>query len=91
MYARIRVVSTGVLTPSHAHRFPAPDPISFMVAVEPLYFAVLPGSVVPTILVIVAVATIAGAFVVPFVTKRLKAVADDVRAEIAAQNTRKSQ
>ena len=62
-----------------------------MVAVEPLHFGVLPGSVVPTILVIVAVATIAGAFVVPFVTKRLMAVADDVRAEIAGQHARKSQ
>ncbi|KAI1790997.1 hypothetical protein LXA43DRAFT_458956 [Ganoderma leucocontextum] len=90
-YARIRVVSTGVLTPSHAHRFPTLDPVLFMVVVEPLHFGVLPGSVVPTILSIVTVAAIAGAFVVPFVTKRLMAIADNVRAEIASQKVRKSQ
>ena len=62
-----------------------------MVAVEPLHFGVLPGSVVPTVLAILVVATMAGAFVVPFVTKRLVAVADGVRAEIASQSERKSQ
>ncbi|PIL31229.1 hypothetical protein GSI_05927 [Ganoderma sinense ZZ0214-1] len=90
-YARIRVVSTGVLTPSHAHRFSTPDPVLFMVAVEPLHFGVLPGSVVPTIFAIVAVAAVAGAFVVPFVTKHLIPVADDVKEEIAGQQVRKMQ
>ena len=91
MYARIRVVSPGVLTPSHAQRFRTPDPVLFMVAVEPLHFGVLPGSVVPTIFAIISVAAVAGAFVVPFVTRRLVAVADDVRAELKSQQVRKSQ
>ena len=92
MYARIRAVSTGVITPSHAHRYryPTLDPVKFMVAVEPLHFGALPGSVVPTILAIVAAAAVAGAFVVPSVTRRLVAVADDVRTEIASQRERKS-
>ena len=90
-YARIRVISSGVLTPSHAHRHPTLDPVSFMVAVEPLYFGVLPASVVPTVLTIVAAAVVGGLFVVPFVTKRLMAIADEVRAEISRAHARKSQ
>ena len=90
-YARIRVISSGVLTPSHAHRHRTLDPVSFMIAVEPLYFGVLPASVVPTVLTVVAVAVVGGLFVVPFVTKRLMAIADEVRAEISRAHARKLQ
>ncbi|EJF67388.1 hypothetical protein DICSQDRAFT_47923 [Dichomitus squalens LYAD-421 SS1] len=90
-YARIRVISSGVLTPSHAHRHLTLDPVSFMVAVEPLYLGVLPTSVVPTILAIVAVTTLAGWLVVPFITEHLMAIAGQIKAEIPSGSDRKSQ
>ncbi|TBU26792.1 hypothetical protein BD311DRAFT_866514 [Dichomitus squalens] len=90
-YARIRVINSGVLTPSHAHRYLILDPVSFVVAVEPLYLGVLPKSVVPTVFAIVAITTLAGWLVVPFVTKHLMAIAGQVKAEISSGSDRKSQ
>ncbi|KAH9934082.1 uncharacterized protein BXZ73DRAFT_100920 [Epithele typhae] len=81
-FARVRVVSTGVLTPSAdgAHARRAREPVSFVVRVEPLYFGVLPGSVVPVVLLLLAVAAAAGFVVRPVVQRRLEEVAGAVRA-----------
>ena len=83
-YARIRVVDTGVLTPAS----PAGDnttitaePVSFIVTLEPLYFGVLPGSVVPTVIMLVVVAAVAATFVVPVVSRHLTKIAESMRVD----------
>ena len=58
--------------------------MSFIVTAEPLHFGVLPATVVPTVLMLVAVAVGAVAFVLPTVSKYLTAMADAVREEAAS-------
>ena len=86
MFARIRAIDTGVPTP-----FPAGNnasarhkaEVAFIVVVEPLHFGVLPATVVPAVLMLMAVAVGAATLVLPTVSKYLNAMADAVREEIA--------
>ena len=91
--ARIRVVDAGVLTPSktNASAPRKPEPVAFVVTVEPLRFGVLPASVVPTVLALVVVAVAAAVLVLPVVSMYLNAMADAVKAEITvAQDDKKT-
>lgn len=75
-YARIRLVDTGVLTPSDHAR--AVDRIPFNVIVEPLYFGVLPASTAPTLAFILAL-ILATATLVPTAISWADTIALDLR------------
>lgn len=92
MFARIRLVDTGVQTESDAkppHTTTAPVPVPFIVTLEPLILGVLPASLLPTVAVIVLVAVVAGFLVVPPVYRYLANLADEVRKETATAKSRK--
>lgn len=84
-YARIRAVDVGVLapaaTPSDVSPF-KPLHVPFAVVLEPLYYGVLPASVVPVIMLIVLVSITAG-LGVPKINKYLQGVVVQARREIA--------
>ncbi|KAI0801365.1 hypothetical protein C8Q74DRAFT_486746 [Fomes fomentarius] len=92
MFARIRLVDTGVQTESDAI-VPSTTtaPVPFIVTLEPLVLGVLPASLLPTIAVIVLVAVVAGFFVVPPVYRYLANLADEVRKETATAKSRKNE
>ena len=83
MYARIRVVDTGVLTPTRENiqSTPTPPPVPFMLIVEPLYLGVIPESVLPTLKLLVPVVVIA-LLLVPYVNRYLDGVAANARRQI---------
>ncbi|KAI0778946.1 hypothetical protein BD413DRAFT_609481 [Trametes elegans] len=88
-YARVRVVHDGVFAPSPAARARAPEPVPFVVTVEPLRGGIVPASLVPTLVCLAAVVAAAGAFVLPRVQRALFALAEAVRAEVAAEEERR--
>ncbi|KAH9926428.1 uncharacterized protein B0H18DRAFT_1118927 [Fomitopsis serialis] len=90
MYARIRVVDTGVRTPTAdgSHERVPPDPITLMVLLEPLYFGVLPASVVPTVAFLILVIIVAALGIVPPVQRYLCAVADEAREETTSTRSK---
>ncbi len=88
MFARIRVVSGGVLTPGASHNATL-QPVPFIVTVEPLLFGVLPGSVMPTVACLLFVGLAAGLLVFPRVSRFLGSVADLVRTEETVVRSRK--
>jgi hypothetical protein len=53
-YARIQMVHSGVLTPGIALDDSSRYEVPFVLILEPLYFGVLPKSVVPVVFVVVA-------------------------------------
>ena len=83
LYARIRVVDTGVLTPASPgdNTTKAAEPVAFIVTLEPLYFGVLSGSVISTIIILVVVAAVAAAFVLPVVSRHLTKIAESMRVD----------
>ncbi|PBK93440.1 hypothetical protein ARMGADRAFT_992133 [Armillaria gallica] len=78
-YARIRLVDTGVLTPGISVDRPAAVP--FTVVLEPLYFGILPASVVPTLYFLIPVVLLAAA-ALPWINAYLEDIALKVRREI---------
>lgn len=75
-----------MLTPSFTD-FPhntTADPVSFMVILEPLWFGVLPESLIPTLLFLIPVLGITGFVVLPRVQKGIGTVAEQARKEIEA-------
>ncbi|KAG7451813.1 uncharacterized protein BT62DRAFT_880984 [Guyanagaster necrorhizus] len=78
-YARIRLVDTGVLTPGKS--VDRSTPIPFTVVLEPLYFGVLPASVVPILYFLVPVVLLA-ALTLPWINAYLESVALKARREI---------
>ncbi|KAG5642390.1 hypothetical protein DXG03_002848 [Asterophora parasitica] len=83
-YARIRLVDTGVLTPrSSSSDGSKPVPVPFIITLEPLYFRVLPPSVLP-VLGFIAVACIVAGLAVPKIHKYLNSVAVQAKKELAA-------
>lgn len=80
-YARIRLVDTGVRTPT---RNPAAKraPVPFTVILEPLHFGVLPSSVVPTLLCLLPVVACAALMVAP-INRYLERIAAKAREEIS--------
>ena len=89
-YARIRLVDTGVFTPTwkslsqnsgHAPSRSSPRPVPFILILEPLYFGVLPPSVVPLLWYILLVVAVA-AFAVPRIQRYLLHVASQANDEL---------
>jgi hypothetical protein len=58
-YARIRVVHTAVLTPTVSSAAPQREPIAFKVILEHLYLGFLPASVLPVVLFLLPVISLA--------------------------------
>ncbi|KAK0234237.1 hypothetical protein IW262DRAFT_1291106 [Armillaria fumosa] len=78
-YARIRLVDTGVVTPGIS--VDRPTAVPFTVILEPLYFGVLPASVVPTLYFLIAVVLLA-ATALPWINAYLEGYALKARREI---------
>ncbi|KAK0185231.1 hypothetical protein F5146DRAFT_1166817 [Armillaria mellea] len=78
-YARIRLVDTGVVTPGISVDRPATVP--FIVVLEPLYFGILPATVVPTLYFLIPVVLLAAA-TLPWVNAYLEDIALKARREI---------
>lgn len=92
-YARIRLVDTGVRTPSWSGAdttHSLAEPVPFIVLLEPLYLGLLPLSIVPTVLFL-APLCIAALIFAHYVTGQLSNLADKARVELeAAQRPDKS-
>ena len=88
-YARIRVVDIGKRTPTPEYKALLrkggkiePTPVPFMLILEPLYFGVLPATVLPTAIVLVLATIVVARFVAPKINKYLLDVAAEARREI---------
>ncbi|KAF9561621.1 hypothetical protein CPC08DRAFT_688774 [Agrocybe pediades] len=80
-YARIQLVHTGVLTPwKGSSENTARYDVSFILVLEPLHFGVLPESVIPTVLAILAAAAIALPVALR-INKQLQKLAQQIRNE----------
>ncbi|KAJ8472333.1 hypothetical protein ONZ51_g8584 [Trametes cubensis] len=90
-FARIRVVHTGVFTPSPQNANRTVEPVPFIVLVEPLYLGVLPASLVPTLAFLLAVVVVAGTVVLPRVNRVVFTAAEQVKAEIVSARDHKKQ
>ncbi|EIW63847.1 uncharacterized protein TRAVEDRAFT_16119 [Trametes versicolor FP-101664 SS1] len=90
-YARIRLVSEGVFTPSPANEGRTVEPVPFIVAVEPLILGLVPESLLPTLLLLLALVVVAGSLVLPRILKHLVAVAAQVRVESATAAEKRRQ
>ena len=90
-FARIRVVHSGVFTPSPQNANRTVEPVPFIALVEPLYLGVLPASLVPTLAFLFAVVTVAGTVVLPRVNRVVFAAAEQVKAEIVSARDHKKQ
>ncbi|KAH9885441.1 hypothetical protein C8Q73DRAFT_795858 [Cubamyces lactineus] len=88
-FARIRVVHSGVFTPSPENVKRTVEPVPFIVLVEPLYLGVLPASLVPTLTFLLAVVAVAGFVVLPRVNGLLFSAAEQVKVEISATGDHK--
>jgi hypothetical protein len=83
MYARVRIVDTGILTPWPGVDLTAPPPeVRFRIICEPLLLGVLPQTLLPTVIGIVAV-VLASSMLVGPVNQYLAVVVDEARADIA--------
>ncbi|KIP04166.1 hypothetical protein PHLGIDRAFT_206044 [Phlebiopsis gigantea 11061_1 CR5-6] len=76
-YARIRLKDIGIRTPPFTYS--RSDAVPFTVVLEPLYFGVLPASVVPVLGFLLPVVAVAWLVVVPRVHRYLSSVAADVQ------------
>lgn len=90
MYARVRVVDAGVRTPiaDGSHEHATPEPVPFILILEPLYFGVLPASVLPTVAFLGVIVLITACRVVPSAQRYLCAIADEVRKEVVAKRAK---
>ncbi|OSD01230.1 hypothetical protein PYCCODRAFT_1436723 [Trametes coccinea BRFM310] len=88
-FARIRVVHAGVFTPSSMNR--TIEAVPFVVTVEPLYFDVLPASLVPTVLLLLGVVVVTGFVAYPRINRYLFVVAEQVNREIAGARAPKEE
>ena len=90
-YARIQLVFTGVLTPRT--RPPPPEAITRIIPIflklEPLYFGVLPESVVPVIWLMIPVVII-GAVAASKANKYFQSVVEEAKKEVAAMKAQKA-
>ncbi|CAL1694848.1 unnamed protein product [Somion occarium] len=78
-HARIRAVDTGLRAPSRQKE--DVKPIPFILLLEPLYFGVLPKSVIPIVLFLVPVVLCATLVAAPFVNKFIARIAAEARLE----------
>ncbi|KAF5385150.1 hypothetical protein D9615_001084 [Tricholomella constricta] len=93
-FAHIRLVDTGVLTPTPKSYTDAtkpaeaePIPVPFILVLEPLYFGVLPPSVLP-VLGFIALACVAAGLAVPKILDHLNSIAVQARKELAVNEKR---
>jgi hypothetical protein len=84
-YARIRLVDIGVLTSPRKHH---PIPVPFNLILEPLYFGILPASVIPILLFLIPVIILAG-LLVPWVNGYLSKIVMKARDEITGHKQEK--
>ncbi|KZT02029.1 uncharacterized protein LAESUDRAFT_738895 [Laetiporus sulphureus 93-53] len=82
-YARIRVIDTGFRTPTFGYQ-DSVQPVPFMLKLEPLYLGVLPISVAPVLLFLMAAVAFATVVILPPVNRYLSAIASKARAEITS-------
>jgi hypothetical protein len=82
-YARIRLVDTGIRTPlpHNQHKIIESAPVPFIVILEPLYFGVLPATVIPTLFFLVPVLAVA-ALAVPLINTYLADLARQGRRDV---------
>jgi hypothetical protein len=83
-YARIRVVDTGVLTPTPGgllSNTTTTRPVPFNLILEPLFLGILPASVVPVLLFSLPILLLAG-LAIPRAIAYLERLADSARQEI---------
>lgn len=95
-YARVRVVDIGIRTPTAEYKALLlqssikPTPVPFMLILEPLYFGILPATLLPTVGLLILVVIVTG-LAFPMVNRHLQAIAAQVREEIRdAGKTRKN-
>jgi hypothetical protein len=87
MYGRVRIVDTGILTPWPGVDLNAPPPdVRFRVICEPLLLGVLPHTLLPTVVGILAV-VLASSMLVGPVNRYLAMAVDEARADIAKDKT----
>jgi len=80
-YARIRLIDTGVLTPTRDMLPPrTAEAVPFNLILEPLYLGVLPASVLPIVLFLVPIIVLAG-LMVPFINTYLEGIIRTARLE----------
>jgi len=89
MYARIRLVDTGVRNPSHPLLDAVSDTVPFIVKLEPLHLGVLPESVIPTILAILLVAGASALFVVPKILSAFERIGLKAAEELSSEKSAK--
>ncbi|TCD62201.1 hypothetical protein EIP91_007234 [Steccherinum ochraceum] len=82
-YARIRLVDTGVPTPPVIDA--SVQAVPFTLLLEPLYFGVLPKSVIPIISFMIPVILVAIFLIAPLINKYLAAVAAQARVDVAGR------
>lgn len=80
-YARIRVVDTGVRTPTPNLPVSAARPIPFVLVLEQLYFGVLPASLLPTVCFLIPVLSSA-ALATPWILGNLDHFIKQARQEL---------
>ncbi|KAF8640371.1 hypothetical protein AX17_000042 [Amanita inopinata Kibby_2008] len=101
-YARVRAVFDGVFTPANTGTHPfLPyrtasddtqwDTVPFFLILEPLYFGILPESVFPALLAIVAVSFVAYKFVALPVDRYLQKLAEQAKKEIISGDGKKAE
>ena len=88
-YVRIRLVDTGVRAPHKRNMTVEATP--FMITLEPLYFTVLPSSVIPTLLFLLPVVLVASLYVVPRTHSYLQGIAEDIRPESGMTSSQKQE
>lgn len=94
-YARIRIVDTGVRTPTSDAPYQPQiiKPVPFAIILEPLYLGVLPASMAPIVAFVVPLITLAAFILAPKVNHYLSRIAEQVRREMPVNDNsqRKSQ
>lgn len=79
-YARIRMVSTGLVAPSKLPSYPQARPVHFILVLEPLLFGVFPASLTPVVLSLVPLLGLL-ATLAPFVVRYVQGLAVDAKNE----------
>jgi len=84
-YARIQMVHTGVLTPAingftRAFNETSRYEVPFVITLEPLYFGVLPSSLVPVVLTVLAI-LVAGLPIARRIHRYLEGIAQQAKEE----------
>ncbi|PFH49789.1 hypothetical protein AMATHDRAFT_4554 [Amanita thiersii Skay4041] len=98
-YARIRIVFDGVFTPANNGTHPflpyrttndeELQSVPFFLNFEPLYFGVLPASMLPVVVVLVVASLFAYKFIVPPIERFIHKLIERAKEELATEAARK--